>query len=249
MNKNSESQILLVAKSQDDQKLITGLLEEIGYSADIYPDFATLTEPANGVRRRDDAHATIICHRADGEGEEPELPSTLPGARVIVFSDCSNEDNICNTLELGAHQYFDINESLRVMKARLEAALRYHSRPARASFEFADFYFDLQKRRVLREQEALDLSPKEFDFALYLFSHRDRIVGNSELMTSVWSLPPSMDTRRIDTAACRVRKKMRLTEEHGWRLKRLRREGYQLIHLNQGNQSGASAGDGPIASH
>jgi len=232
MSTSPESQILLVANRRDDQEKIVDLLEEIGYGVEIYPDFSTLIEPANGVRRRDDAHATIICHRRINEGSAAELPAVLPGARVIVFSDCRDEDSICNMLDLGAHQYFDIDESRRVMMARLQAALRYHSRPARASFEFADFHFDLQKRRVMREQEALDLSPKEFDFALYLFSHRDRIVGNSELMTSVWSLPPTMDTRRIDTAACRVRKKMRLTEEHGWRLKRLRREGYQLIHLN-----------------
>ena len=241
MSTSPESQILLVANRRDDQQRIVDLLDEIGYSAEIYPDFSTLIEPANGVRRRDDAHATIICHRRINAGNAAELPATLPGARVIVFSDCRDEDSICNLLDLGAHQYFDIDESRRVMLARLEAALRYHSRPARASFEFADFHFDLQKRRVLREQEALDLSPKEFDFALYLFSHRDRIVGNSELMTSVWSLPPTMDTRRIDTAACRVRKKMRLTEEHGWRLKRLRREGYQLIHLNLGRPPNSGA--------
>ena len=245
MSTSPESQILLVANRRDDQTKIVDLLDEIGYTAEIYPDFSTLTEPANGVRRRDDAHATIICHRRINEADAAELPATLPGARVIVFSDCRSEDSICNMLELGAHQYFDIDESRRVMLARLEAALRYHSRPARASFEFADFHFDLQKRRVMREQETVDLSPKEFDFALYLFSHRDRIVGNSELMTSVWSLPPSMDTRRIDTAACRVRKKMRLTEEHGWRLKRLRREGYQLIHLNHLGRSATPGATGP----
>jgi len=240
MSTTSDSQILLVAKSRDDQEKIVDLLDEIGYGADIYPDFSTLTEPANSVRRRDDAHATIICHRSDNGADVAELPATLPGARVIVFSDTDQEETICNLLELGAHQFFNIDESRRVMLARLEAGLRYHSRPARASFEFADFHFDLQKRRVMREQETVDLSPKEFDFALYLFSHRDRIVGNSELMTSVWSLPPSMDTRRIDTAACRVRKKMRLTEEHGWRLKRLRREGYQLIHLDVANNAAAT---------
>jgi len=94
--------------------------------------------------------------------------------------------------------------------------------------EVDPFTFDLEKRQVWLNKELVNLSPKEYEFANYLFSNRDRVVVNSELMTSVWSLPPAMDARRIDTAACRVRKKMQLDERTGWSLKRLRRVGYEL---------------------
>jgi len=74
------------------------------------------------------------------------------------------------------------------------------------------------------------LSPKEYEFAYYLFVNRHRVIVNAELMMSVWSLPSTMDARRIDTAACRVRKKLQLTENSsGWCLRRIRRVGYELL--------------------
>jgi DNA-binding winged helix-turn-helix (wHTH) protein len=91
--------------------------------------------------------------------------------------------------------------------------------------------FDLQKRRVTLADKLVDLSPKEYELACYLFSNRGRVISNSELMTSIWSLPPGMDTRRIDTAACRVRKKLGLNAADGWELRRLRRVGYLLVQV------------------
>ena len=65
-------------------------------------------------------------------------------------------------------------------------------------------------------------------------------MATSELLTSIWSLPASMDTRRIDTAACRVRKKLRLNASDGWELNRIRRVGYRLIKVEQEYQIGGS---------
>lgn len=48
-------------------------------------------------------------------------------------------------------------------------------------------------------------------------------------MTAMWLLPSNMDARRIDAAACRVRRKMQLhADTTGWRLKRLRGVGYKI---------------------
>lgn len=183
---------------------------------------------------RDDAMSavpvTIVCHRESESQPVPRLPQVRNAGRIVVFSDSRNERTVVDTLEAGAHHFFDIAESPRILQARLLAALRARQQPTQGKLEVAPFRFDLGKRRAWREDQPIGLSPKEFDLAYYLFFHRGRTVGNSELMTAVWSLPRTMDTRRIDTAACRLRKKMGLeAPDPHWRLKRLRSEGYKLI--------------------
>ena len=226
---SEENIVVVVASEPSDRQLMVELLVESGLH-----DAA-----AGGVDARFDVlsrrpRATIVCHRATHASPLPRLPAVADRGRVVVFSDCTTEFAVVETLEAGAHYYFDIEESRHVLQARLSAALRSHSRHLERELVVSPFRFDLAKRRVWREDRTVGLSPKEFDLAFYLFSHRERTVSNSELMTAVWSLPRSMDTRRIDTAACRVRKKMGLEEaEEGWRLMRLRGEGYLLIPMSR----------------
>jgi DNA-binding response OmpR family regulator len=225
MVSSRNTDVAVVAVNLADQKLMQELLQSVGYLAGTFDSEAALDAS--------DAHpqATIVCHRKTPDAPAPGLPRSHRGQRVLVFSDCTGEQEVITALEAGAHHYFNIRESRPVMLARLEAALRQHHHPWQSELVVSPFRFDLEKRRVLLHDDPVNLSPKEYEFAYYLFANRRRVVSNSELMTSVWSLPPSMDTRRIDTAACRVRKKMLLNEQTGWSLRRLRRVGYELHHF------------------
>ena len=150
---------------------------------------------------------------------------------ILVFSDCKTERVVVETLEAGAHHFFDIGESPRLMQARLAAALRSRLKWSQGVFRVRPFRFDLDKRRAWRDGRLIALTPKEFDLAYYLFSHRRRSVDDSELMTAIWSLPRTMDTTRpIGTAASRLRTKMGLGPSDAfWWLKRLPSKGYKLI--------------------
>lgn len=214
--------IAVLAAKKEDGQLIRDVLSEVGYKVGTYDCANEFEQSASS------AGAMVVCHRRTLKSPTPGIPQAKRNQRVVVFSDCNSEQNVINTLEAGAHHYFDIAESKTVIEARLIAALRQHSKPQKRSVNIDPFRFDLEKRQVWLKGKVVDLSPKEYEFANYLFSNLGRVVVNSELMTSVWSLPASMDARRIDTAACRVRKKMQLDERTGWSLKRLRRVGYEL---------------------
>ncbi|NND92317.1 MAG: response regulator transcription factor [Granulosicoccus sp.] len=231
-----------------DAVVIAELLSRAGYRSQWLGSLANLHALAH---RKGDLIATVLCHRSrlsQGVGrtvnqsqyarsDQSSMPSQLPvhlrSKRVIIVSDCTAEDTVVSLLQDGAHHCFNLNDPPLVLQVRLEAALRRHGRARDGSIIQGDIRFDLQKRRVTRAGKAVDLSPKEFELAVYLFSNRGRVVDNSELMTSIWSLPPEMDTRRIDTAACRVRKKLKLDTAHGWELKRLRRIGYRLVAVSR----------------
>lgn len=231
--------VLVVATRDSDTERICQMLSDSGYQPRHCNNCAAAEAVLDEIEPLDEVIATVICHRVPSRDEgcqaeqanRPDhLPPKLHGKRIIVLSDCMAESTVVSLLQEGAHQCFDLREPPRILQARLNAALRRHGRTLRKQLIQGDIRFDLEKRFVTRGGELVDLSPKEFELAYYLFSNRGRVVENSELMTSIWSLPPTMDTRRIDTAACRVRKKLQLAESHGWQLKRLRCVGYWLVH-------------------
>ena len=184
-----------------------------------------------GPHRPDDPDllAVVVWHRAGGQALVDLVRAcTAYGTRVLAFTDSHAEAVIVAALDAGARQVFRADEPERVLLARLGAALRQPVSRSPETLSIAPFAFDLARRQVRLREATLDLSPREFDLAYYLFEHRCRVVTNAELLTSVWSLPQSIDSRRIDTAVCRVRRKMHLGSDSGWVLRRFRREGYGL---------------------
>jgi len=225
-----EESIRVIAADATDRALMTSLLNEVGMHAEVAAD------GSGDAFASETPQATIVCHRVSAGEPGPPLRDADLHGRVVVFSDCVAESVVVATLEEGAHHYFDITESPLLLQARLAAALRSHSRHFQSELLVPPFRFDPAKRLVWQEERPVGLSPKEFEFAYYLFSNRGRMVGNRELMTAVWSLPRTMDSRRIDTAACRVRKKMGLEGAgRGWRLRRLRGKGYLLVEGETGS--------------
>ena len=223
MDINFDSPVAVIASTSADQVLLGGLVEKAGYKAVVYSSSDEFDEKAVTP------HASVLCIRQpESVHRAIAVPQNLRSRRVLVCSDSTTEEVIVSALESGAHHYFNIEESPTVLRARLSAALRLHNTRLKQDLIIEPFHFNVERRVVRLNDQVVNLSPKEYEFAHYLFANRSRIVSNSELMTSVWSLPPTMDARRIDTAACRVRKKMQLDERTGWSLRRLRCVGYEL---------------------
>ena len=74
----------------------------------------------------------------------------------------------------------------------------------------------------------VDLTQREFDLASYLFRRQGRIVSRDALLENVWNLSSAVSTRTVDTHVSRLRKKLELGGEHGWRLAAIYQHGYRL---------------------
>lgn len=230
LRSSGENSVFVISDCLTDAEYVSNLLNRSGYQSQWVSDVQSLTEhPAAGVQLPSRSAATVLCHRKFENYKLAPFDQLLPGQRIIVLSDCEAEHTVVTLLNNGAHYFFNLRENESLLRARLQAALRFNESSTNQSFVVGDIHFEATKRQITRRGKLIDLSPKEYELAYYLFSNRDRVVCNSELMTSIWSLPASDDTRRIDTAACRLRKKLLLNTENGWQLKRLRNIGYRLI--------------------
>ena len=229
----SNNSVLVISDCDTDAEHVSGLLKQSGYQCKCRSNYSSLPKNIAKPNFTEEYVATVVCHRKSTARPPLSLSQSLPGEKIIILSDCESEQTVVTLLYGGAHFFFNLRESKALLQVRLEAALRQNGKFTNKSFAVGDIYFDAEKRQVTRQGKFIDLSPKEFDLAYYLFFNRERIVCNSELMTSLWSLPASMDTRRIDTAACHLRKKLKLNSENGWLLKRLRTVGYRLIPVEK----------------
>jgi DNA-binding response OmpR family regulator len=117
------------------------------------------------------------------------------------------------------------------MLARVDALLRragLRRPPNRRRDVIRDYSFDAAQFAVTFRNRTVALTPKEFRFALLLFSNLSRPVSRAHILETVWSRRRDVRSRTVDTHASRVRTKLELRPELGYALTPLYGFGYQL---------------------
>lgn len=102
--------------------------------------------------------------------------------------------------------------------------------------EIGDIVLNLKKREIYLNRERADLSPKDFDLAVLLFRNLGRTISREQLLRDVWGAelndaPGWSSERTVDTHISRLRRKLGLTPDQGWRLSAIYGRGYRLENL------------------
>lgn len=153
--------------------------------------------------------------------------SDLP---VIFLTARAREEDIVKGLESGGDDYVVKPPKQAELLARLAAVLRRRGvdTDAAAELRLPPYMLDLSRRRISLGEREVELTQREFDLAIYLFRRQGRIVSRDALLENVWNMSPSVSTRTVDTHISRLRKKLELNGEHGWRLTAVYQHGYRL---------------------
>jgi len=154
---------------------------------------------------------------------------------VIFVTSRDTEEDIVHGLNLGADDYITKPVRRNEFLARLGAVLR-RTAPAPAKDELLDlppFRIDTAARRIARDGQDIDLTQKEYELALFLFRNPGRLLSRRHLLESVWGHQSEINTRTVDTHISRLRTKMALLPEQGWRLSAVYNHGYRLERLNE----------------
>jgi DNA-binding response OmpR family regulator len=166
-----------------------------------------------------DARALLASTRA----LQPALPVILMLARARHLVGC---------LHAGADDCIIQPVRADELLARTDALLRRVGlgRSRADKIETFDGYaFDATRLQVVaNDGAAVQLTPKEFRFALLLFRNRSRPVSREHILAAVWGRDTRKPSRTVDTHASRLRVKLRLSPERGYRLLPLYGHGYCL---------------------
>jgi two-component system, OmpR family, response regulator RegX3 len=95
------------------------------------------------------------------------------------------------------------------------------------------YRLNVNSRTIDHAGERVDLTHKEFDLALYLFRNPGRLLSRGQILEAVWGTTADLNTRTVDTHISRIRNKLGLMPENGWKLSAVYQHGYRLERLDQ----------------
>jgi len=128
-------------------------------------------------------------------------------AGVIILTARGRKADKVHGLGLGADDYvtkpFDVDELL----ARIRAVIR-RTRSGVDHLTLGAVFIDFVALRASDGIRALHLTRREFDLLHYLAERSDRVVYRDELLREVWGYPELPNTRSVDHAIARLRKKV-----------------------------------------
>ncbi len=161
---------------------------------------------------------------------------------VIMATAKQEERDIVQALESGADDYLVKPVRRRELIARLDAiARRTGLTPIDSdSFTAPPYTMNLRQKQALLHGEEITLTNREFDLAMFFFRHTGQPVSRAHILEAIWDIDNSgVSTRTVDTHISRLRKKLQLNEENGWKLSAIYQHGYRLEQVGAPGNLGA----------
>ena len=152
-----------------------------------------------------------------------------PSPPIIMLTSRSDKEDIAAALNAGADDFIVKPESAIVISARVEALLRRSQVvPQRTEQQFGPYRFDLRNERVSLNDVDVMLTGKEFALALLFFTSLHKPLSRRYIMARVWKSMADLSTRTLDMHVSRIRAKLKLCADNGYRLETVFGYGYRL---------------------
>jgi DNA-binding response OmpR family regulator len=151
----------------------------------------------------------------------------------MFVTSSSGEDDIVAGLEAGGEDYLVKPLRRAELVARVQAQLRraFPSQNGAEQLQFGQYVFETRPGRLLMDGQVLDVTHKEFYLALLFFRNIGRPLSRAYIHEAVWIRETDVPSRTMDTHVSRVRNKLQLKPENGFRLVPVYSYGYRLEKL------------------
>ena len=203
--------ILLVDDEVAIQRAVSPLLRSRGYEVEVA---GTGAQALDLFEHRTPDLVVLDLGLPDLEGTEVcrriRAKSPVP---IIVLSARNAESDKVNALDLGADDYVTKPFGPEELLARIRVALRrVASEEATDSgvFRAGDLTIDYDRRRVLRNDTEIRLTPKEFELLSLLVRNHDRVLTHRAILKAVWGPNAVEQPEHLWTLVAQLRKKIEL---------------------------------------
>ncbi|WP_292052254.1 MULTISPECIES: response regulator transcription factor [unclassified Brevundimonas] len=227
-----------IAVLDDDQvqlQAISQIVEKAGYRPSTFSRGHALIS----ALRRDTFDLLIVdWNLPDRSGIEIVgwvRANLTPPPPMLLVTSRVEDDDIVAALNAGADDYLAKPISPMVLEARIRALLRraYEHVASPAEREvYDDIVFNVSTTTVVRDGVSITMTPKEFALARLLFRNLHRALSRTYLLETIWGNEPHLNSRSLDMHISRVRSKLNLRPQQGYRLTPVYSYGYRLERSN-----------------
>ena len=221
-----------VAVLDDDKTVletVTGLLEGAGFVCSTFENGRQLVRALH----RETFDLFVI------DWNLPDLPGlnvlewirNQIGAQppVLLLTNRASDEDLVAGLRAGADDFVTKPYQPAVLLARVEAlARRSTMNLSRTTETYGVLDFELTSKTLRLKGDVVHLTPKEFSLALMLFRNLNRAVSRAYIFETIWGMDPDLSTRTLDIHISKIRSKLALRPESGYRLTPVYGYGYRL---------------------
>lgn len=201
--------ILLVDDETSIQRAVGPLLRSRGYDVE---SAGTGAEALRVIADRAPDLIVLDLGLPDIEGTEVcrRIRETMK-VPIIVLSARGAEADKVNALDLGADDYVTKPFGPEELLARVRVALRrVMSEEATESglLRAGELTIDYDRRRVLRGNNEIRLTPKELDLLTLLVRNRDRVLTHRAILKAIWGANAVEQPEHLWTLVAQLRRKI-----------------------------------------
>lgn len=223
--------IALLEDEQDQADLVSTWLKAAGHGCHVYALGKDLVREA----QRETFDLFLLDWEVPGmSGAEvlvwirANLDEPVP---VLFVTARQREEDIVHALTSGADDYMIKPLGKLELLARIDAlARRVRASPPQAEevIECGRLSVDCRSRQVNLDGQPVAMTQKDYELTVFLLRNIGRLLSRGYILEAVWGQSAEINTRTVDTHVSRIRGKLQLAPEHGWRLSAVYQHGYRL---------------------
>jgi heavy metal response regulator len=207
MVRTSPVRILVVEDEKKVASFIRKGLEEEGYAVDVAADGEEGLALAL-TRVHDLIILDIRLPKMDGLRVLQALRHDRVAAPVLLLTVRATIEDKVLGLDAGADDYLTKPFAFQELVARVRALLRRRTEGEPTVLRVGDLMLDPARRTVIRGDEKIDLTPREFALLDYFMRNPGRVLTRTMIAEHVWDYSFDTSTNVIDVYVNYLRKKI-----------------------------------------
>ncbi|NNC77245.1 MAG: response regulator transcription factor [Woeseiaceae bacterium] len=223
--------VAILEDDPDQADLVSLWLQDAGHNVNCSADAAEFLRTV----RRDSYDMYVldwVLPDMSGIDVLKKLRTEMEDYTPVVMATAKDEErSIVSGLEAGADDYIVKPVRRAELVARISAILRRASggKSEDDAMDASPYVLDPAAKTISFGDKNVTLTNREFALAAFLFRNPGKMLSRAHILEAIWGIENSaVSTRTVDTHVSRLRRKLKLGVENGWKLSAVYQHGYRI---------------------